>query len=88
MQMGKTFATIMGEIETQLEQIEEGLVLIAARESRGDEFLGFVLVYRPTEGDYVTWLWNTSAPSNKTFLHTGHYDMDYEEALMDFESRR
>lgn len=87
MQRGKSFSTLMAEIETQLATVDEGLVLIAAREDRSDDYLGVVLVYRPSTDDYITWTWNSSYPEG-TYLHQGHYDMEYEEARMDFEARR
>ena len=87
MQRGKTLGTIVAEIETRLEEEhpDEGIVILAAREHKSNDMLGFVLAYR-SEGDYITWLWNSARPT--TVLYEGHYDMDYEEALMDFESRK
>ena len=79
--------TIM-QIESLLPEIDDPEpILMAARAHKSTEYLGFVLAYRPSTDDYVTWLWNDSRPGG-VFLTEGHYDMDYEDALMDFESRK
>lgn len=88
MQRGKTLGTIVTEIEKYLnnDPALRDIVLIAAREHKSNDMIGFVLAYRPKKGDYITWLWNSA--HRYTALYEGHYDMEYEEALMDFEARK
>lgn len=49
------------------------------------EGVWIVLAYRPEDDSWITWEGTTRYPN--VDLHTGHYDMTYEEGMMDFEAR-
>ena len=77
---------VMADIERKVQEVDERLYSVAMAMHRSNENEGVVLVYRPFEDDWITWRWYANGV-NPLQLHTGHYDMDYDEAMMDFESR-
>lgn len=73
-------------IETDLKKAGEFELVIVSKYSQneGDKHLWLVMGKGGYRNGYTTWLYNTSVGDG---LCERHGDMDFRDALMDFESR-
>jgi len=68
--------------------VDEAYYMVAIKVHPEYAGIGIVLVQRPDHEDYVTWEWNDyHLGDGAVALYSGHYDMTYEEGMMDFEAR-
>jgi hypothetical protein len=76
------------EVAKQIATVDETYYMVAIKMHKAWEKTGIVLVYRPRDDSWITWEWNVDhAVPGKAILHTGHYDMDYDTGMVDFEAR-
>jgi hypothetical protein len=76
------------QVAAQIETVDESYYMVAIKMHKAYEDTGIVLVYRPRDDSWITWEWSTkSSGGSQALLYQGHYDMDYDEGMMDFEAR-